>query len=215
MQFVNRNPQYPGRVKLVPVSGSSELYDMTIADGSVSGSYTAGTPLDADTLNGMLDEINTAISNNSGGKINTIKITDGTNNGTTLTVGSSKDLTLRLPSTINATLTGTADAAKSITSSYGSVTMKTVSLGTSYTTVYSGKTYSTIIIIIAPWSGSAQNTAAFAASYANGSTSINDLTYVNKNGYIKKQWSGSSFQVSLSSANAAGVYSITIIDAHY
>ena len=62
MKFTNRKAQYPGRVKLVKVAGSTDLYDMTLADGSVSGSgYSAGTPLNAETLNAMLEELNTKI----------------------------------------------------------------------------------------------------------------------------------------------------------
>ena len=70
-------------------------------------------------------------------------------------------------------------------------------------------------MIIAPWSGGAKNTAIFAISNAEKSTSINDLTYVNKQGYIKKDWNGYNFRVWLSDSNAAGTYSVTIIDAHY
>ena len=75
--------------------------------------------------------------------------------------------------------------------------------------------YSSAIVIIAPWVTSAKNTAIFAVSYANGTTSINDLTYVNKQGYMKKAWSGKNFNVTLSDSNAAGSYSVTIIDAHF
>lgn len=34
MEFKNRKAQYPGRVKLVKVAGSTDLYDMTLADGN-------------------------------------------------------------------------------------------------------------------------------------------------------------------------------------
>ena len=37
MEFINRKAQYPGRIKLVKVAGSTDLYDMTLADGSVTG----------------------------------------------------------------------------------------------------------------------------------------------------------------------------------
>lgn len=212
MEFKNRRAQYPGRVKLVKVAGSTDLYDMTLADGSVSGSYEAGTPLNADTFNSLMDEINAAVA---AAKLNSFKITDGTNNGTQTIVNGSKDITIRLPSTISANLDGNATSAKAVSISYGSVTIKTVALSTSFTTVYSAKPYASALVIIAPWSGSAKNTAIFAVSNADGTTSVNDITYVNKNGYIKKQWNGSYFQVAMSSSGASGTYSITIIDAHY
>lgn len=215
MQFINRRAQYPGRVKLVKVSGSTDLYDLTLAEGDVTGSYEEGTPLDADTLNAMLDEINDTIEES---KINSIKITDGTNSGPQTIVGDNTDIALRLPSTIAASLSGnasTATSAKNISSYYGSITIKTVALSTSYTTVYTAKMFASALVIIAPWSGAAKNTAIFAISNANGSTSINDVTYVNKSGYIKKQWNGSNFQIAMSSSDANGTYSVTIIDAHY
>lgn len=215
MEFVNRRAQYPGRVKLVKVAGSTDLYDLTLADGSVSGSYAEGTPLNADTFNAMLDEINGAIE---ALKLSSFKITDGTNNGTQTIVGSNKDIIIRLPSTINASLNGNATSATSaqnVNTSYGSVKVKTAYLSTSFTTIYTANTYASALIIIAPWSGSAKNTSIFAVSNANGSTSIDDVTYVNKSGYTKKQWSGSNFQVAMSSSDANGTYSITIIDAHF
>ena len=215
MKFVNRRAQYPGRVKLVKVSGSTDLYDLVPAEGSVTGNYVEGTPLNADTLNAMMDEINAAIESV---RINSLKISDGTNYGDVATIGNSKDIVIRLPSTIKLNTSGnaaTATTAQAVNGNYGSVKIKTVLLSTSYTTVYSANTYAAALVIIAPWSGGAKNTAIFAVSNANGSTSVDDVTYVNKNGYIKKQWSGSSFQVAMSSSDAAGTYSVTVIDAHY
>lgn len=215
MKFVNRKAQYPGRVKLVRVTGSTDLYDIIPAEGSVTGSYTEGTPLNADTLNAMLDEINNAIT---ASKLNSFKITDGSNSGTQTTVGSNKDIILRLPSTIKASLSGkatSATSAESVQTGYGSVTCKTVSLSTSFATVYTAKTYASALVIISPWNQKAKNTSIFAISYADGSTSIDDLTYVNKSSYTKKQWSGMNFQVAMNSSDANGTYSVTIIDAHY
>lgn len=215
MEFINRKAQYPGRVKLVKVAGSTDLYDMTLADGSVTGNYVAGTPLNAETFNTMLDEISTEIKNSM---IKSIQLTDGTNNGTRLSIGSSRDLTVKLPTTIKAALSGnatTATTADKVSTSYGSVTFKTVSLSTSYTTVYTASTYSTILLLLAPWSGSAKNTAVFAASYSDGKTSINDVNYVNKSGYINKRWSGKNFQIAMTSSGANGSYVVAILDAHY
>ena len=218
MEFINRKAQYPGRIKLVKVAGSTDLYDMTLADGSVTGNYVAGTPLNAETFNTMLDEISTEIKNSM---IKSIQLTDGTNNGTRLSIGSSRDLTIKLPTTIKAALSGnattatTATAAGKVSTSYGNVTFKTVSLSTSYTTVYTASTYSTILLLLAPWSGSAKNTAVFAASYSDGKTSINDVNYVNKSGYINKRWSGKNFQIAMSSSGANGSYVVAILDAHY
>jgi len=215
MKFVNRKAQYPGRVKLVKVAGSTLLYDIIPEEGSVTGSYTEGTPLNADTFNTMLDEINDAIA---ASKLNSIKITDGSNSGTQSIVGSNKDIILRLPSTIKASLNGnatSATSANSVQTSYGGVNIKTVSLSTSYTTVYTAKTYASALVIIAPWSGGAKNSCIFAIAYSNGSNEIDNVTYVNKSGYVNKRWDGANFQVSMSSSDANGVYSVTIIDAHF
>ena len=215
MEFKNRKAQYPGRVKLVKVAGSTDLYDMTLADGSVSGSYNPGTPLNADTFNKMLEEISIEIKNSL---LKSIQLSDGTNKGTKLTIGDSKDIVVKLPSTIKATLNGnatSADETEIVSTSWGHLKFKTVSLSTSYTTVYTASTYSTILLLMAPWSGSAKNTAVFAASYSDGKTSINDVNYVNKSGYINKRWSGKNFQISMSSSNANGTYVIAILDADY
>ena len=215
MDFKNRRAQYPGRVKLVPVAGSDNLYDLTYAEGSVTGSYEEGTPLNAETFDALQAELSAAIE---AAKLKSIKITDGTNSGTKLTIGDSKDVSVNLPSTIKAALDGkatSATAAESLSTSYGSVNTKKVYLGSSYTTVYTANTYATIIILISPWNGGAKNTAAFAASYSNGSASIGDLTYVNNSltGTTDKRWDGKNFQVKIPSA--AGDYVVTIIDAHY
>ena len=230
MEFKDRSPEFPGRIRLTPVEGSSDLYDFEFADGRVAGgNYSAGTPLNAANLNGMLEELYAAIEQ---AKIGSIKISDGTNEGEKTTI-KGKDIVIKLPAKIKAVLDGTidkastadkatradsatkADTAKALSGTYGSVTTKTVSLSTSATVVYSSATYSSAIVIIAPWSGNAKNTAIFAVSYSDGTTSMNDLTYVNKQGYTKKDWNGSNFRVWLSDSKAAGTYSVTIIDAHY
>ena len=230
MEFKDRSPEFPGRIRLTPVEGSSDLYDFEFADGRVAGgNYSAGTPLNAANLNGMLEELYAAIEK---AKIGSIRISDGTNEGEKTTING-KDIVIKLPAKIKAVLDGTidkastadkatradsatkADTAKALDGTYGSVTTKTVSLSTSATTVYASMMYSSAIVIIAPWVTSAKNTAIFAVSYANGTTSINDLTYVNKQGYMKKAWSGKNFNVTLSDSNAAGSYSVTIIDAHF
>lgn len=233
MEFKDRSPEFPGRIRLTPVEGSSDLYDFEFADGRVAGgNYSAGTPLNAANLNGMLEELYAAIEK---AKIGSIRISDGTNEGEKTTING-KDIVIKLPAKIKAVLdgtidkastadkatradyataAGTADTAKALDGNYGSVTIKTVSLSTSATVVYSSKKYSSAIVIIAPWSGNAKNTAIFAVSYSDGNTSMNDLTYFNKQGYTKKDWNGSNFRVWLSDSKAAGTYSVTIIDAHY
>ncbi len=233
MEFKDRSPEFPGRIRLTPVEGSSDLYDFEFADGRVAGgNYSAGTPLNAANLNGMLEELYAAIEK---AKIGSIRISDGTNEGEKTTING-KDVVIKLPAKIKAVLdgtidkastadkatradyataAGTADTAKALDGNYGSVTIKTVSLSTSATVVYSSKKYSSAIVIIAPWSGNAKNTAIFAVSYSDGNTSMNDLTYFNKQGYTKKDWNGSNFRVWLSDSKAAGTYSVTIIDAHY
>lgn len=233
MEFKDRSPEFPGRIRLTPVEGSSDLYDFEFADGRVAGgNYSAGTPLNAANLNGMLEELYAAIEK---AKIGSIRISDGTNDGEKTTING-KDIVIKLPAKIKAVLdgtidkastadkatradyataAGTADTAKALNGNCGSVTIKTVSLSTSATVVYSSKKYGSAIVIIAPWSGNAKNTAIFAVSYADGNTSMNDLTYFNKQGYTKKDWNGSNFRVWLSDSKAAGTYSVTIIDAHY
>lgn len=48
MAFVDRVVEYPGRVKLTPVTGQSNIYDMERAEGT---EYTEGTLLNATNLN--------------------------------------------------------------------------------------------------------------------------------------------------------------------
>ena len=60
MEFKDRKPQYPGRVKLKNVStGVETIYDMTYAEGSVSESagYETGTPLNKATFEQLKQEI--------------------------------------------------------------------------------------------------------------------------------------------------------------
>lgn len=55
-RFSNRVSQYPGRIKLTKVrdEGSGTVYDCEMAEGTVSN---AGTPLNAETLNALEDEL--------------------------------------------------------------------------------------------------------------------------------------------------------------
>lgn len=48
MAFTDRIVEYPGRVKMTPVSGQTNVYDMTREEGDV---YTDGTLLNANNLN--------------------------------------------------------------------------------------------------------------------------------------------------------------------
>lgn len=48
MAFTDRIVEYPGRVKMTPVSGQTNVYDMTREEGEV---YTDGTLLNANNLN--------------------------------------------------------------------------------------------------------------------------------------------------------------------
>lgn len=60
MEFKDRKPQYPGRVKLKNVStGVEAVYDLSFAEGSVSesGGYEAGTPLNKATFDQFKQEI--------------------------------------------------------------------------------------------------------------------------------------------------------------
>lgn len=49
MEWLDRVPRYPGRVKLTPVAGQTNLYDMERADEPT----VAGTPINAANLNAM------------------------------------------------------------------------------------------------------------------------------------------------------------------
>lgn len=217
MRFVNRRAQYPGRVKLVPVPGSDNLYDLTYAEGSVSGSYAEGTPLNADTFNALQEEIRNAIES---ARINSIQISDGTNKGEKVTIGTGRDIIVKLPATIKATLRGKADtaqAAETFSTNCGSVTTKTVYLTTSYQTVYKAKTHSAIVILIAPYSNEARNTAVFAASWSKTLGEVDDMNYINYDSgrsNTLKRWVNGEFQVAMGETGAQGTYAITIIDAH-
>lgn len=48
MAFIDRIVEYPGRVKMTPVSGQTDVYDMTREEGDV---YEDGTLLNANNLN--------------------------------------------------------------------------------------------------------------------------------------------------------------------
>lgn len=54
MAFVNRVVEHPGRVVLDPVSGETNTYDMTRAEGEVT---EEGTPLNAENLNSVISEM--------------------------------------------------------------------------------------------------------------------------------------------------------------
>lgn len=64
MEFKDRTSQYPGRVKLTPVSGQTDVYDMTWAD---SASVT-GTPLNKATFEQLQEELSDLIVKNAGAK---------------------------------------------------------------------------------------------------------------------------------------------------
>lgn len=52
--FVDRVVQYPGRVIMTPVQGEANTYDLSRAEGTVT---TEGTRFNAETFNGIADEI--------------------------------------------------------------------------------------------------------------------------------------------------------------
>lgn len=52
--FTDRAVQYPGRVMLTPVDGQADVYDMTREEGTVA---EIGTPFNADTFNGIAQDI--------------------------------------------------------------------------------------------------------------------------------------------------------------
>ena len=69
MEFTDRKPQYPGRIKLKNVStGEEAMYDMTLADGDTSAAagYTAGTPLNKATFDAFKEDILNYLANNPG-----------------------------------------------------------------------------------------------------------------------------------------------------
>lgn len=62
MEFRDRVPQHPGRVKLSPVSGQTNVYDMTWADGATAN----GTPLNASTFEQFRQDLIDYIADNPG-----------------------------------------------------------------------------------------------------------------------------------------------------
>lgn len=65
MEIKDRSPQYPGRVKLTP-TGVTNTYDMELADGSTTGAYVPGTPLNKSTFDQFKTDIINEISQNPG-----------------------------------------------------------------------------------------------------------------------------------------------------
>ena len=62
MEFKNRIPQYPGRVRLTPVSGQTNVYDMAVQDGAT----VAGTLLNAAAFDAFKQDIIDYINANPG-----------------------------------------------------------------------------------------------------------------------------------------------------
>ena len=52
--FTDRVVEHPGRVIMTPVQGEANTYDMSRAEGNVT---TEGTPFNAETFNGIADDI--------------------------------------------------------------------------------------------------------------------------------------------------------------
>lgn len=52
--YIDRVVEHPGRVKMTPVSGQSDVYDMERAEGAVT---EAGTPFNAATFNNIAQDI--------------------------------------------------------------------------------------------------------------------------------------------------------------
>lgn len=52
--FTDRVVQYPGRVVMTPVQGEANTYDMSRSEGTVT---KEGTPFNAQTFNGIADDI--------------------------------------------------------------------------------------------------------------------------------------------------------------
>ena len=50
MEFQNRNPLHPGRIRLTPVDGQNLIFDVTLLDGAGTPANPAGTPLNKQTL---------------------------------------------------------------------------------------------------------------------------------------------------------------------
>ena len=62
MEFKDRVPRYPGRVKLTPVSGQANVYDMTLQDNA----SVAGTPLNAATFDALKQDLIDYVNENPG-----------------------------------------------------------------------------------------------------------------------------------------------------
>ena len=62
MEFRDRKASNPGRVRLTPVSGESNVYDVTLEDGA--GTTNAGTPLNAQTFEEFRQDILTIYQQN-------------------------------------------------------------------------------------------------------------------------------------------------------
>lgn len=56
MALINRIVEYPGRIKLTAVSGETDTYDVTRAEGTVT---QEGTPLDAEHLTAAFGQVMT------------------------------------------------------------------------------------------------------------------------------------------------------------
>lgn len=54
MGFIDRIVQYPGRVKLTPVAGQSNVYDMTRQEGTIT---QEGTKLNSEEMDECIEEI--------------------------------------------------------------------------------------------------------------------------------------------------------------
>ena len=68
MEFKDRKPEFPGRVKLTPVSGQTDVYDMTLAEGRTSEAlgYSEGTPLNKATFDALRADLLDAAAQNTG-----------------------------------------------------------------------------------------------------------------------------------------------------
>ena len=62
MDFKDRIASYPGRVKLTPVSGQSNVYDMELEDGA----SVSGTPLNAATFDSFKQDLINYVNSNPG-----------------------------------------------------------------------------------------------------------------------------------------------------
>lgn len=62
MEFRDRTPKYPGRVKLIPVSGQADVYDMTLQDNA----SMSGTALNAATFDAFRQELIEYVNANPG-----------------------------------------------------------------------------------------------------------------------------------------------------